>query len=323
LRVLKLTRDLASALPLFEPSSLHFLQHTRQNAVRGANLLRAQGRLILMPDSISANFTLAVIKIGGSILKNARAYRRAARYVRNRYVASPDERFVVVVSAQEGVTDWLAATACQVISQPNSAALDLLWSTGELRSVALLALHLQALGVSAAALNIHEAGLALSDATRASGAVLEDVRFNSRRLRSVLVQNSVAVVPGFFATDTAGAVHSLGRGGSDLTAVLLAKGLSASRCELLKDVPGYFTSDPHGNPSARHLPRLTFQEALALASQGCDLVQRRAIEVAAQCNLPLVVRSLDESAPLSLVTAQQEITSHNAGVLSSEAVAAT
>ena len=276
-----------------------------------------------MPDSISANFTLAVIKIGGSILKNARAYRRAARYVRNRYVASPDERFVVVVSAQEGVTDWLAATACQVISQPNSAALDLLWSTGELRSVALLALHLQALGVSAAALNIHEAGLALSDATRASGAVLEDVRFNSRRLRSVLVQDSVAVVPGFFATDTAGAVHSLGRGGSDLTAVLLAKGLSASRCELLKDVPGYFTSDPHGNPSARHLPRLTFQEALALASQGCDLVQRRAIEVAAQCNLPLVVRSLDESAPLSLVTAQQEITSHNAGVLSSEAVDAT
>ena len=276
-----------------------------------------------MPDSISANFTLAVIKIGGSILKNARAYRRAARYVRNRYVASPDERFVVVVSAQEGVTDWLAATACQVISQPNSAALDLLWSTGELRSVALLALHLQALGVSAAALNIHEAGLALSDATRASGAVLEDVRFNSRRLRSVLVQDSVAVVPGFFATDTAGAVHSLGRGGSDLTAVLLAKGLSASRCELLKDVPGYFTSDPHGNPSARHLPRLTFQEALALASQGCDLVQRRAIEVAAQCNLPLVVRSLDESAPLSLVTAQQEITSANAGVFSSETVGAT
>jgi aspartate kinase len=264
-----------------------------------------------------------VIKIGGSILKNARAYRRAARYVRNRYVASPDERFVVVVSAQEGVTDWLAATACQVISQPNSAALDLLWSTGELRSVALLALHLQALGVSAAALNIHEAGLALSDTTRASGTVLEDVRFNSRRLRSVLVQHSVAVVPGFFATDAAGAVHSLGRGGSDLTAVLLAKGLSASRCELLKDVPGYFTSDPHGNPSARHLPRLTFQEALALASQGCDLVQRRAIEVAEQCNLPLVVRSLNESAPLSLVTAQQEITSPNAGVLSSEAVAAT
>ena len=275
-----------------------------------------------MPDSLSANFTLAVIKIGGSILKNARAYKGAARYVRNRYAASPSERLVVVVSAQEGVTDWLAATACQVISQPNPAALDLLWSTGELRSVALLALHLQALGVSAAALNIHEAGLALGDLPRAKASALDEVGLNSRRLRSVLVQHSVAVVPGFFATDAAGAVRSLGRGGSDLTAVLLAKGLGASRCELLKDVPGYFTSDPHGNPNARHLPRLTFQEALALANEGCDLVQRRAIEVAAQCNLPLVVRSLDESAPLSLVTAQQEIT-RNTGVFSSEAVAAT
>ena len=274
-----------------------------------------------MPDSISANFTIAVIKIGGSILKNARAYRRAARYVRNRYVASPSERLVVVVSAQEGVTDRLAATARQVVSQPNPAALDLLWSTGELRSVALLALHLQALRVSAAALNIHEAGLALADLPCARASALDEVRLNSRRLRSVLVQHPVAVVPGFFATDAAGAVHSLGRGGSDLTAVLLARGLSASRCELLKDVPGYFTSDPHGNPSARHLPRLTFQQALALANEGCDLVQRRAIEVAAQCNLPLVVRSLDESAPLSLVAAQQELAFHNEPV-SSEAVVA-
>ena len=94
----------------------------------------------------------------------------------------------------------------------------------------------------------------------------------------MLLQHPVAVVPGFFATDSAGAVLSLGRGGSDLTAVLLAKGLGASRCELLKDVPGYFTSDPHGNPTARHLPDLTFEDALALADDGCDLVQRQAIE---------------------------------------------
>ena len=274
-----------------------------------------------MPDSLSANFTLAVIKIGGSILKNARAYKRAARYVRNRYAASPSERLVVVVSAQEGVTDWLAATACQIVSQPNPAALDLLWSTGELSSVALLAIHLQALGVSAAALNIHEAGLALGGLPRAKASALDEVGLNSRRLRSVLVQHSVAVVPGFFATDAAGAVRSLGRGGSDLTAVLLAKGLGASRCELLKDVPGYFTSDPRGNPNARHLPRLTFQEALALANEGCDLVQRQAIVAAAQCNLPLVIRSLDEAAPLSLVTAQQEVSSRG-DAFSSEAVIA-
>jgi len=264
-----------------------------------------------MSDGIPADCTIAVIKIGGSILKNTRAYRRAARHVCNRHRASPDERLVVVVSAQEGVTDSLAAIANRIAPQPNPSALDLLWSVGELRSVALLVFQLQALGVSAVPLNIHEAGLALGDASRAMDTLPFDVRLNPRRLRSVLVQHSVAVVPGFFATDSAGAVRSLGRGGSDLTAVLLAKGLSASRCELLKDVPGYFSSDPHGNPSARHLPHLTFEQALALADDGCDLVQRQAIELAAQCNLPLVIRSLDESAPLSRVTGQQDVTSHS------------
>jgi len=264
-----------------------------------------------MSDGIPADCTIAVIKIGGSILKNTRAYRRAARHVCNRHRASPDERLVVVVSAQEGVTDSLAAIANRIAPQPNPSALDLLWSVGELRSVALLVFQLQALGVSAVPLNIHEAGLALGDASRATDTLPFDVRLNPRRLRSVLVQHAVAVVPGFFATDSAGAVRSLGRGGSDLTAVLLAKGLSASRCELLKDVPGYFSSDPHGNPSARHLPHLTFEQALALADDGCDLVQRQAIELAAQCNLPLVIRSLDESAPLSRVTGQQDVTSHS------------
>jgi aspartate kinase len=275
-----------------------------------------------MSGDISADCTIAVIKIGGSILKNARAYRRAARHVRNRHSASPDERLVVVVSAQEGVTDTLAAVANRIAPLPNPSALDLLWSVGELQSVALLTLQLQALGVSAVPLNIHEAGLAFGDASCGTATLPCEVRLNPRRLRSVLVRHSVAVVPGFFATDSAGTVHSLGRGGSDLTAVLLAKGLLASRCELLKDVPGYFTSDPHSNPNARHLPHLTFEQALAFADDGCDLVQRKAIELAAQCNLPLVIRSLDESAPLSRVTAQQEVTSDSDAIFP-ESLAAT
>jgi len=102
-----------------------------------------------------------------------------------------------------------------------------------------------------------------------------------------------------------GTILSLGRGGSDLTAVLLAEGIEACRCELLKDVPGYFSSDPHRDPAARHLPSLTFEEALALADGGCDLVQRNAIEVAARCGLPLVVRSLEEPAPVSRITAMR------------------
>jgi aspartate kinase len=99
------------------------------------------------------------------------------------------------------------------------------------------------------------------------------VRLNPRHLHAALAHHSIAIVPGFLATNPAQAVVSLGRGGSDLTAVLLAGGLDACRCELIKDVPGYFSSDPHRDPSARHLPSLTFEQALTLADDGCDLVQ--------------------------------------------------
>jgi aspartate kinase len=253
-----------------------------------------------MSETVSANCSLAVIKLGGSILKSLRSYRRAARFVRNRYNAAPNERLVIVVSAQEGYTDRLAATAGRIVAQPASAALDLLWSTGELRSVALLALELHALGIPAAALSIHEAGLTSRSGSDFGGPG-QQVVLNPRRLFSVLATHPVAVVPGFFATDSTGAVVSLGRGGSDWTAVLLAQGLAASRCELVKDVPGYFTSDPHRDLSARHIPALTFEKALAFAREGCDLVQRQAIEAAARSNLALLIRSLDEAAPVSWV----------------------
>jgi aspartate kinase len=246
----------------------------------------------------SAKQRIAVIKVGGSILGSPRAYRRAAIFIRNRHRASPGERLVVVASAQEGVTDALERTARRIASPPNPAALDLLWSTGELRSVALLVLHLQKLGIPAAALNIHEAGLQLPE----GGLEAHRLLLNPRWLLQALTRYPVAMVPGFLAIDGTGAVVSLGRGGSDLTAVLLAAGLGASRCELIKDVSGYFSSDPHRDPAARHLPHLTFEQALTLAADGCDLVQRDAIEAAARSNLPLIIRSLDESAPLTSIT---------------------
>jgi len=273
-----------------------------------------------MTKNISAIHPVAVIKIGGSILTNSRAFHRAARYVRNRHFASPDERLVVVVSAQEGATDRLAAAATRIVANPNSSALDILWSTGELRSVALLVLHLQGLGISAAALNIHEAGLILPDRGSDTGHQAPRVQLNPLRLRSALSQHPVVVVPGFFATDSRNAVVSLGRGGSDLTAVLLAEALDATRCELLKDVPGYFTSDPHRDPTAQHVPKLSFEQALAFANAGCDLVQRNAILSAARGNLPLVIRSLDESAPVSRIASGVDQASF-AELLAAEAVA--
>ena len=242
---------------------------------------------------------IAVVKIGGSILKNARAYRRAAIFIRNRHSAAPEERLIVVVSAQEGATDAFERTARNIVGSPRRATLDLLWSTGELRSVALLTLHLEQLGVRATGLNIHEAGLMVPQNVRTEDP--GSIRLDRERLTGVLTEHSVAVVPGFFATDGLHSVVSLGRGGSDLTAVLLAVGLGASRCELVKDVPGYFTSDPNRNADALPVPFLTFEHALQLADDGCDLVQRKALEAALRYDLPLVVRSLDEKGNVSRV----------------------
>lgn len=250
---------------------------------------------------VLGNDPVAVIKIGGSILTSARAYRRAAEFVCSRHLKTPEERLVVVVSAQEGTTDALQKLATKIVSSPKPAALDLLWSTGELRSVALLTLHLRALGVDATGLNVHEAGLIVAGNRPKASA--DAVRLDPTRLSSVLANHTVAVVPGFFATNGLHSVVSLGRGGSDLTAVLLAAGLGATCCELIKDVPGYFTSDPHRDVNALPIPFLTFEHALELADAGCDLVQRGAIEAAARYDLPLVVRSLNEKKNVSRISA--------------------
>ncbi|MFZ0580892.1 MAG: hypothetical protein WA690_25250 [Candidatus Acidiferrales bacterium] len=269
-----------------------------------------------MSESSSAKGPVAVVKIGGSILTSARAYRRAAIFLRDTLRISPNERLVVVVSAQEGTTDSLERSARAIVAEPARAALDLLWSTGEIRSVALLAMHLQAIGVAAAALNIHEAGLTIPDAGHEAGRI----RLHAGRLCGVLAKYSIAVVPGFLATDSAHAIVSLGRGGSDLTAVLLAEGLRACRCELIKDVPGYFTADPHRDPTATHIPQLSFAQALEFAADGCDLVQRKAIEAASRSGLPLVIRSVSKKGHVSRIS-NHEIMSASVETASTEAIA--
>jgi aspartate kinase len=269
-----------------------------------------------MLETLSAEGPIAVIKLGGSVLTGTKAYRRAALFVRNTLAAAPRERLVVVVSAQEGTTDTLERRARAIVAEPARAALDLLWSTGEIRSVALLTMHLQALGVAAAPLNIHEAGLTVPDTGRDAGRI----HLHAGRLCGVLAKNAVVVVPGFLATDSTHAIVSLGRGGSDLTAVLLAEGLRACRCELIKDVPGYFTADPHRDPTARHIPQLNFTQALELAAQGCDLVQCKAIEAASRSGLPLVIRSLSNKAQTSRIS-NHEIMALGAAMERAEAVA--
>lgn len=244
-----------------------------------------------------------VMKLGGSIFNGPISYRRAARFIRQRLAANPEENFVIVVSAQNGETDELLREAQAIVDEPAETALDLLWSTGELRSVARLALHLQAAGIRAAALEVRQTGLRIA----ARGLGVARAEFDATEIRKALQANRAAIVPGFLATDSSGAIVTLGRGGSDLTAVLLAAGLGATRCELIKDVPGYFTDDPNVNAGAQHIARLSFAKAIAMADNGCDLVQRAAIDAAEQCGLPIVVRSLEENAAESWVTANGSV----------------
>ena len=234
---------------------------------------------------------LSVLKVGGSVLRDDPSYAATARFLRDRLTERPDERLVVIVSAQYGATDELLAEAEAITSDPHSDALDLLWSTGELRSVARLTLHLQRIGVSAIPFNVHQAGLV---ADRISGTTVRPLR-----LLAALAASRLVIVPGFLGVSAGGTITSLGRGGSDLTAVLLATAVRAHACELIKDVPGYFTGDPHRDAQAQPIHDLTIDDALRMAEAGCDLVQRAALAAAAQADLPLVIRSMDAAAPVT------------------------
>jgi aspartate kinase len=225
--------------------------------------------------------SLSVIKLGGSVLTDLAAYEASAAFLARQTQSDGERRLLAVVSAEDGHTDELAREAAALASTPDPAVLDLLWSTGELRSVALLTLALKHAGVSSAALNAHEAGLRKDDGA---------VALNPINLRAALARHSVVVVPGFLATSRQQIV-TLGRGGSDLSAVLLAASLEAGECVLVKDVDGYFTEDPAVHARSTAIPALTYEEAIAIADRGCPLVQRQALVAAIQESVTLIVRS--------------------------------
>jgi aspartate kinase len=238
---------------------------------------------------------LSVLKLGGSVLRDGASFAAAARFLHDRLALNQDERLVVIVSAPYGMTDGLLTEATAIVGAPapDSVALDLLWSTGEQRSVALLALHLQRIGTHAVPFNVHQTGLV---ADRAAGTSVRPLR-----LLAALATARVVVVPGFLGVSAGGTVTSLGRGGSDLTAVLLAASVRADACELIKDVPGYFTADPHTEADARPITDLTIDDAICMADAGCDLVQRAALAAAKHAALHLVVRSMCADAAVTHV----------------------
>jgi aspartate kinase len=249
---------------------------------------------------------LSVLKVGGSVLRDEASYAATAGFLRNRLAEHPDERLVVIVSAQHGTTDELLAEAEAITPQPGYEALDLLWSTGELRSVARLTLHLQRIGVGAIPFNVHQTGLVACPEPSRGPDPATGTSVRPARLLAALAAARIVVVPGFLGVSAGDTITSLGRGGSDLTAVLLAAAVQADACELIKDVPGYYTADPHRDSKARQIHDLAIEDALRMADGGCDLVQRAALAAAAQADLHVVIRSMDAAAPVTHVHASIE-----------------
>jgi len=233
-------------------------------------------------------FPRIVYKLGGSILRDAQDYAFYAGRLRDVLSERPNTQLVVVVSAQFGETDRLLAQSFDAGGSDDDAATALLLATGELQSVARLTIALTRLGVSAVGIGPEQTGITLLDGTRAEDRLAVD----RRRVESFLRARQVVVVPGFVGTTSTGQWVTLGRGGSDLSAVALAAALNAESCELIKDVPGYFTRDPNQDANAEHIAQLDFNRALQMAEAGCDLVQLDALRYAKAQRLQLIIRDL-------------------------------
>ncbi len=194
---------------------------------------------------------------------------------------------LVVVSAMAGETDKLVKLSLQIMDPPDERELDVVTSSGEQVSSGLLAMSIKALGRDAISLQGHQVRIVTDNAHSKA----KIVRIDAERIKKALAEGKIVVVAGFQGVDEEGNVTTLGRGGSDLTAVALAAALNADSCELYKDdVDGIYTSDPGIVPAARKLDRISYEEMLELASLGSKVLQARAVEFAMKFGVTLHVR---------------------------------
>ena len=208
---------------------------------------------------------------------------------------------VVVVSAMSGETNRLLALAKQIQDDPDARELDALISTGEQVSMALLAMALHARGCNARSYSGAQVRILTDSAfTKARIRQIDDAR-----IRADLQRDHVVVVAGFQGVDEDGNVTTLGRGGSDTTAVAVAAALKADECQIYTDVDGVYTTDPRVVPEARRLDRITFEEMLELASQGSKVLQIRSVEFAGKYKVPLRVLSSFVDGPGTLITMEE------------------
>lgn len=239
---------------------------------------------------------LIVQKYGGTSVGDLARIEHVAERIQATRDAGHD--VVVVVSAMGGETDRLMEMARQVSHNPNRRELDVLLATGEQVSIALLCMCLTNRGCAARSFTGGQARIR-TDTSHTKARIQE---IDVQALRAALAESQVTVVAGFQGVDEAGNITTLGRGGSDTTAVALAAALKADECQIYTDVDGVYTSDPRVVPDARRLEYLTFEEMLELASLGARVLQIRAVEFAGKYAVPLRVLSTFEEGPGTLIT---------------------
>lgn len=239
--------------------------------------------------------TLRVMKFGGTSVGSADRIRNVARRISAAHCAG--DRLVVVVSAMGGETNRLVELARSISAAPDTREMDMILSSGERVSIALLAMAIQEEKCPAQSLTGRQVGIITdTDFTRAR---IMEIRGD--RIWKALDEGKVAVVAGFQGISPTEDVTTLGRGGSDLTAVALAAALKADVCEIYTDVNGVFTADPRIVPAARKLDRISYDEMLELASLGAKVLYSRSVEYAAKYRVPIHVRSSFNDEPGTMV----------------------
>ena len=244
---------------------------------------------------------LIVQKYGGTSVGTVERIQAVAEKVAGFHKRG--DQVVVVVSAMSGETNRLIELAKGVSDNPSPREMDVLVSTGEQVTIALLSMALQKLGINARSYTGSQIPLRTDSVY--SKARIEEI--DDKKVRADLNGGSVVVVAGFQGVDADGNITTLGRGGSDTTAVALAAALKADECQIYTDVDGVYTTDPRVVDNARRLDSITFEEMLEMASQGSKVLQIRAVEFAGKYNVPLRVLSSFQDGPGTLITVDDEV----------------
>ena len=238
---------------------------------------------------------LIVQKYGGTSVANPERIKNVAQRVA-RYRAQGDQ-VVVVVSAMSGVTDNLIKMARELMPLPNEREMDMLLATGEQTTIALTAIALHALDVPAISLTGAQAGI-VTDGVHTKAKIKN---ITPKQVHALLSEGKVVIVAGFQGQTMEGQITTLGRGGSDLTAIALAAALKADLCQIYTDVDGVYTADPRIVPGARKLAEISYDEMLELAGLGAKVMQSRSVEFAKKFGVVFEVRSSLNDNPGTIV----------------------